>query len=146
MFIQTCTQVEFLTRRDKYRNGILTSRYARILNQGIMRRIQHPDSHPTQKLNAFPIGLVPKLPPHDVATWLLLRKIPRLLVAIWFSRNLHWDRDDSLKHCLTTLPIARHTTTHWHNHPTFPIPTVEFGLFCCPILKELAPGALRAVG
>lgn len=77
---------------------------------------------------------------------LLIRKIPRLPIAVCFPRNLHWNWDDPLKLFQVTIRDTRHTPMHWHNHSAFPITTVDFGLFRCPILGKLAPGALRTVG
>ena len=80
------------------------------------------------------------------STCLLLRKIPRLLIAIFFPRDLHWDRDDPLKLVQVTLLATRRIPMHWYKHPTLPVATIEFGLLCRPILEELAPCALRTIG
>ena len=81
----------------------------------------------------------------DVSICLLFCKKPRLLIAVQFPRNLHWDWDDLLKFFQITRVDTKKTPTRWHKHPTFPIAAIELGLFRNPILDELAPCTFRAI-
>ena len=73
---------------------------------------------------------------------LLLREIPRLLVAVCFPRNVHRDRYDPFRPDQITLFDAGIPPTHRHKYPTFPITAVEFGASRRFILDKLAPSTL----
>lgn len=113
-----------------------------VMTFDIARRTQLLTSHLTLKL--IPLKPIASSSISKFACLLFCKK-PRLLIAVQFPRNLHWDRDDPLKFFQITLLDTKKKPTRWHKHPTFPIAAIELGLFRDPILDKLAPCTFRTI-
>lgn len=114
-----------------------------VMTFDIARWSQLPTTHSTLKLIHAQTNRLSKHVKGSIC--LLLCKKPRLPIAVQFPRNLHWDRDDTLKSFQITHLDTKQTPTRWHKHPAFPIAAIELGLFRDPILDKFAPCTFRAI-